>query len=185
MSEDPGNADHQSNQLNVQFPRGVKAAGVIWILFGLASLTPALALGIAAALGGAARSGSRFVVGSAGCSILLTLTFLVVGIQTIRGSVKGTRTIGIASTLFALLCAGLTVFNFVSMRQDRYTRGLAAPCSAVTMLFVVAPLLIGGLMAISNRKAYAAWRAARGLHQSPEEEDYDDRPRQPSNESES
>src|SRR3954447_9881736 len=102
IPEEHGSNDRPSSRLDVRFPRGVRAAGIIWICFGILSLVPALALAVAAALGGAARSGSRVVVGSAGCSIVLGLTFLLVGTLTKRGLVKGTLTIGSASTLFGL-----------------------------------------------------------------------------------
>jgi hypothetical protein len=183
--DDYDDYDDQPSRSAVPFPVGVKAAGIIWICFGVLGLgSSVLSLvlqGGQAAAGGQRPQGN---VCSVGCSVLFALGFLMVGFQTVKGTAKGTLGNGIGSLVFGLIYAGLTVLLFAA--------GIAGPAggpAGMGLFFIVIgglcallglALLTAGILAIAGRGAYADWREATGAgprrrRRSLEEDDYDDR----------
>jgi hypothetical protein len=184
--------DSPSRRRNAPFPTGVKIAGIIWIAFGVLGIIGALinfavSMGNAAAGAGAAGGpgagpppGSN--VCSLGCGMLIPIVFLMVGIQTVKGTAKGVLGNAIGSIVFGLLYAGLAVlFVIVGGRMAVIPQEMVLVIVAMCGLLGTALLIAGGL-AIVGRDAYTQWRVEQGLARGPrrtvEQDDYeDDRPR--------
>lgn len=126
-----------------KFPGIVMAAGIIWIIFGglilmsllaVAVLIPILVRGVDA---GAALAGLASV---AGCLGLFGGVFVMVGVQTVRGTAKDTMGNGVGSILFGLL-------NGMNFDLQGGGLGLA--------------LVVAGILAIVGRADYKEWRRGR------------------------
>src|SRR5262245_23984722 len=85
---------------SVPFPGGVKAAGILWIVFGVLALI-SYVLSFALTAGAQERPGSN--PGGLSCGMLFAVVFLVIGFQTLQGTAKGTLANGIGSIVFGLL----------------------------------------------------------------------------------
>ena len=188
MPRDDDYDDYGVRPARAPFPGGVKAAGIIWIAFGVLGLLGQLFSFVMNVANQAAQAGPGQPGGNVcgiGCGVLFALAFLIIGIQTVRGTAKGTLGNGIGSLIFGLLYAGLAVFAFVMGVTGR----LPAPADTVMlvlgglMALLALALFTAGILAIAGRDAYAQWRAAEGLdrparRRTQEERDYDDdRPR--------
>jgi len=157
------NHDANNNALvrrSIPFPSGVRAAAIIWIGFAIVELFIA---GLSIALNAAADAANAVPRGQAGISgffmLMMSLAFLLIGIQTIKGSAKGTLGNGIWSIAMGLIHAMGTVFL---IRAAGGSTGMVLIVASVSGLIVMA-MLTGGLLAISGRHAYAEWRIAHGM----------------------
>jgi hypothetical protein len=168
--------DYRPSRNDVPFPRGIKIAGIIWICFGVIGLLNAAASLAIVVIAAGSNPGSTI------CGALIALGYLIVGIQTVKGTAKGTVGNGITSLFFALLYGAVAVLII--------TLNPLLPGGPNSLLWVVATLscalavamAAAGVLAIRDRDAYANWQSAHGRGQprrrTVEEEDYDDeRPR--------
>ncbi|HVK08300.1 MAG TPA: hypothetical protein VM597_05930, partial [Gemmataceae bacterium] len=85
----------------VPFPTGVKIAGIIWIAYGALGILSNVA-SFALNAGQAAAGGGGNVAG-VGCGVLIAIAFLVVGVQTVKGTAPGMMGNGIGSLIFGVL----------------------------------------------------------------------------------
>jgi hypothetical protein len=169
---------------DIPFPAEVMAAGIIWIVFGVlgigsSALSLLIDVGTAANAGQGQAPSGRF---GGGCGLLFAIAFLVVGIQTVKGTAKGTLANGIGSHVFGLLYAGLGVLLIVlaTLPQTQLPVELFYVLGALCGLLGIA-LLVAGLLAVAGKQAYEDWRRDHGLDRPPRriaaDDDYDDRPR--------
>src|SRR5689334_21469106 len=92
-------------------PSAVRAAGIIWIGIGILGILGSV-LGLigrvadAGAGGGGAGAPGGNPFCATGCSLIIPLVFLMVGIQTVKGTAKGTLGNGIGSIVFGHLSLG-------------------------------------------------------------------------------
>jgi hypothetical protein len=148
---------------DVAFPVAVRAAGIVWIIFGCLILLNAAVNFLLTA--GAAAAGAPQVAGGT-CGLLLAVlfgaVFIHVGIQSVRGTAKDTLGNGIGSIVIGALNMGI---GGVLMAA-----GLAAPGTASLIAVVGGGIsilggcgLIGaGILALAGRSAYRSWRHAHG-----------------------
>ena len=114
------------------------------------------------------------------------LSFLLrLGVQTVKGTAKGTLGNGIGSLIFGTAQRGQSPSSRSSRGRDLPAdpQGLAIVVTAIYAMLAMA-LLTAGLLAIVGRQAYAEWRVMHGFSsrarpRTAEEKDYDDRPRPP------
>jgi hypothetical protein len=142
-------------------PSGVKAAARIWTIMGVLRLL-ALAALLVLTLGGpaSAQKAAPSVPGVA-VGVLVALILISAGRQTVKGNAKDTLGYGIASLILGLLGVG-AVFLEISMLN----RLGSLPEPVVLGMFMdilVAglggiALMVAGMLAISGRDAYRAWR---------------------------
>jgi hypothetical protein len=179
--------DYRPSRSDVPFPSGVKAAGFIWIAFGVLGVLNAGLSFLMTAAGAAANAGQPGQGNpcGVGCGVIFAIAFLVVGVQTVKGTAKGTLGNGIGSLVFGLLYGAIAVL--VIAMANQFPGGpnpLIFVIAAISGVLAVA-LLTAGALAIMGRTAYAEWLAAHGRvpgrprRRTIEEEDYDDerRPR--------
>jgi hypothetical protein len=177
------------------FPTGAKVAGIIWIAFGaLGIISNIVSIAVNAGQGGAQN------YAGIGCGFIIPIAFLMVGIQTVKGSAPSLLANGIGSLIFGalyLLCGVLLLAGGGILAAGGAGGGGGAggagavPAGAGGMIMLLAAipivlglsLLVAGIMALMNKSAYEDWRAAQGLgskkrrRRTEEETDYDDRPR--------
>jgi hypothetical protein len=125
-------------------PGVVKAAGIIWIVVGALGV-----LGQLLSLGGGFRP--QNIAG-----LVISVAFLIVGIQTITGKAKDTLGNGIGSIVIGLLNGAFLVY---------VTSALPGALAGVALLFgapVVLGLIAGGILALAGRARYKEWRIQRG-----------------------
>ncbi|HEX3149089.1 MAG TPA: hypothetical protein VHR66_13495 [Gemmataceae bacterium] len=183
--DDDYDDDDRPSRSSAKFPPGVKAAGIIWISFGalgLINIVLQLAMAAGNAVAGGGPGGSPYT--GVGCGVIIALVFLMVGIQTVKGTAKGVLGNGIGSIIFGVLylsCGGLLLAGsgFVPAGADST---LLLAVGGIALLMGLA-LLLAGVLALMGKSAYEEWRVAAGLARKPrrrtqEERDYDDdRPR--------
>lgn len=169
------------------FPGGAKAAGIIWIGFGsLGILSNIVSIAVTA---GQAAAGGGQQYGGVGCGILIAIAFLIVGIQTVKGTAPSMMGNGIGSLIFGalyLICGAILLAGG-GVLAARGGGGAGAPAGGLIMILAAIPIVLGlalllaGVLALMNKTAYEDWRAAQGLgkkrRRTAEERDYDDRPR--------
>jgi hypothetical protein len=184
--DDYDDYDDRPKRPVVPFPPGIRAAGIIWIGFGILGLIGAglsFALNAAAAAANAGQPVGGNVCGSA-CIALFALSFLLIGVQTVKGTAKGTLGNGIGSLIFGLLYAAIAVIAIIAgARFAGGPQGLPIVVTTIYAMLAMA-LLTAGLLAVVGRQAYAEWRVMHGFStrarpRTAEEKDYDDRPRPP------
>lgn len=173
------------------FPTGVLAAGIIWIGFGVLGVVGTLfnlvTVGAQAA-GGPQNPGA----GAGGCcGGLVAIGFLVVGIQTVTGKAKDTSGNGLGSLGLAVLYGGVAIvvgaFGAAGALGPPPNNppgppnagGLQADVWVVAAVlgFFALLLAVAGVLALSGRSAYRAWRRAEGLdrpRRRPPRDDEDD-----------
>lgn len=165
------------------FPVGARVAGIIWIVFGTVGLVAQLAsFGMNANQGGAGATGPI-------CGILFAVAFLMIGIQTVRGTAKTTLANGIGSIIFSLVYFGLGAMMalggaFLANANPQQAQAQGVQQFAIIMSVVLfgfgGLLLIAGVLAIMANTAYKDWRRAEGLTPSSRrrparrDDDYDD-----------
>src|SRR4051794_41003528 len=109
-SRDDYDDDAPSPRRGAPFPSGVRLAGIIWIGFGALGIIGAL-FNFAMSFGNAAAAQGRGAGGapnfcSLGCGLIIPIVFLMVGIQTVKGTAKGVLGNAIGSIVFGLLYLG-------------------------------------------------------------------------------
>lgn len=167
--------DYRPRPSDVPFPRGIRIAGIIWICFGVIGLLNAAASFALVLIAAGSNPGSPI------CGAMIALGYLIVGIQTVKGTAKGTVGNGITSLFFALLYGAVAVL-IITMNPllPGGPNSLLWVVSVISCALAVA-MAAAGVLAIRDREAYANWQAAHGGGQprrrSIEEEDYDDQPR--------
>jgi hypothetical protein len=137
----------------VAYPVTVKAAGIVWIIFGTLILVNMLVLVVLMSLL-AARAHAGAVAASGVCVGLFLgafgAAFILVGVQSVRGTAPGTLGNGIGSIGFGLfnIVYGMTLADDGHLIQS----GIA--------LIGGAGLLAAGVLALVGRGQYMAWRRA-------------------------
>jgi hypothetical protein len=143
------------------YPAVVKAAGVMWIVFGcmgllnmaaMLLLTFVLAANMKGANAGAAAGGGACV------SVLVGLfgaAFLYVGVQSVRGTAAGTMGNGIGSLVFGLLNVGGTAVMALAGNI------VGAAINGVGGVL----LLTAGVLALAGGSQYKLWRKAQKARQ--------------------
>lgn len=138
------------------FPGIVRAAGIIWIVFG-ALIVFAFSLVILVA---AARSRGQVgqILGGLVCGGSLIATFaggfIFVGVQTVRGTARDTLGNGIGSILFAAIIGASMIAPLMNVRGDA---GFQIVAGSLTALEITG-LFLGGVFALLGRSNYKAWR---------------------------
>lgn len=172
------------------FPATVFLAGLAWIGFGLIGLA---GTGLNAAKKidfGRPEPAATFTgpqLAAMAAMGLLSLAFLLAGVQAIRGRLGGLVGGAIGSFLFGLLYCGAGLLTLgLTSRQPPATHGLLM-LIALAFALLSMSLLLAGLFALIGRTKYHRWRVGAGLEEPPrpvrsrsrraDEEDDDDRPR--------
>ena len=122
-------------------PGPVYAAGIIWCVIAAIGLFGALVLTSLGGLGGAI---------AATVPALISLTFLYVGVKTVRGDTPDTLGNGVGSIAIGLLGVVAIILSWVE--------GLAAISCGLQSL----ALLVAGWLALSARGDYKRWRDRHG-----------------------
>jgi hypothetical protein len=190
----PGRDDYDDDpprRRNAPLPGGVRAAGIIWISIGALGLATAVLslVGNLAMQGGGGPGGPVPILCSFVCFAAIPAVFLMVGVQTVKGTAKGTLGNGIGSIIFGLLALSVPVSVGWIIGRAAAGGGLPGGGGLDTLMLIVfgvyvvlgLALFVAGGLAIAGRDAYTEWRVARGLARGPrrtaEQEDYEDRPR--------
>jgi hypothetical protein len=143
------------------FPVLVRAAGIIWIVFGgllLINLLLFLAVIGAVAVGGPKEAGAAAAAGGVcGAAIigLFAAAFIFVGVQSIKGTARDTLGNSIGSIVFALLNLG---GGILQASAGQYLTGIIS-------FLAGAGLLVAGILALVARSDYRAWRKAQRARQ--------------------
>ena len=180
---DDSDADSASEFDAPRFPGTVLTAGIIWIGFGGLGLlnwvfTIAMAAQQPVGVGGGAGGNAGSPAGSC-CGFAVAMAFLLVGIQTVRGTAKDTRGNAIGSIFFALLQLAIG-FIFVgvgaaAMNQPAAPPGPGAPPAqgflagagfepgvailvGVIVCVMGMTMMMAGVLALVGRKRYLEWR---------------------------
>ena len=151
---------------DVPFPASVRTAGIIWIVMGGLILVNAgvnflITVGAAAAAG--PGGGPQAAGGMCGVALaaLFGAAFIVVGVQTIKGTAKDTLGNAIGSFVFGLLNGGAGML--VILAGLAIGRGLAilfVVLGGISLIAGVA-LLAAGVLALVGRENYKTWRRAQ------------------------
>jgi hypothetical protein len=169
---DTGYADDSWEQpepaarLEPTIPGSVRAAGIIWIVFGaLILLSGGLQLLAQLALAPTEARGAFF--SGAVCGALFVGfvggVFIHVGVQSLSGTARDTLGNGIGSIIFAALIGGITLVVLVAAASVRSVRGEATPGWAVVIPLVINSLaafglLAAGVLALVGRQGYREYR---------------------------
>lgn len=139
------------------FPGTVTAAGIIWIVFGGIILLNMVIVVMVLTVFAAETRGVPGAAGAAAAGAICTMlfvglfggAFVFVGVQTVRGTARGTLENAIGSLIFGAI---LFVLGVVGLGQGFGVQ--------VLMNFVYgAGLLAAGVLALVGRDGYMAWRA--------------------------
>jgi uncharacterized membrane protein HdeD (DUF308 family) len=141
-----------------QLPATVLTAGIVWILIGgLILLNGLITVVLLMATAGApdAPAEAKGILAGGSCTVLLIAlfgaAFILVGVQTVKGTAKDTLGNSIGSLVFgALVIAG----GIVNM-----ARGEVIP--AGIGILAAAGLIAAGVLALIGRADYRAWRQAQ------------------------
>ena len=141
------------------FPGAVRAAGILWLGFGLVGFTTAL-LGMVVQAGQAAQAraagGNPPPAGGGCCGLVIPLAFAWVGWQTINGTAKGTRanaagSLGLAGVYLLLAGVGVAAGAGLLFAGDDGRPGVDPVLAFVLAgfaLLVAGVLLAAGLLAL-------------------------------------
>lgn len=160
-------------------PMSVKAAGVIWILFGVAGIILQI-LNFAVVAAENAQNQPQPPGASTGscCGIFFAIAFFIVGYQTLRGTAKDTLGNAIGSLIFAVLYLGGAVLVIAAGAMiaggNIPNNGQPLPAGAadqdeLMFMMVFASIMLGslgsmlllaGVLALVGRSGYLAWRRA-------------------------
>ncbi len=144
-------------------PGSVRAAGIIWIVFGaLILLNGAVMLLLLLTLTGPAPPGQRAgLAGGVLCGGLFVGlvggVFIHVGVTTLAGTAKDTLGNGIGSIIFAALVGGSGMLRLALLGAN-----VVELVGALVNLLGGAALLVAGILALVGRDGYRAYRHARG-----------------------
>lgn len=170
--------DDEPDGAGVRFPMRVRIAGIIWIAFGALGLLGALIAIISSIVVGAQGPAPDFCAPA--CLTTIALVSLLSGVQTIRGTSVSIGGNAVASIGFGIL---ISVMMAMMMTGGVFPqRGWSVVVLVGSIYFLVAlSLVAAGVLALIGKSDYDKWREANGLNGprrlTPEEEDYDDRPR--------
>jgi hypothetical protein len=145
-----------------EYPKVVRIAGVIWIVFGsliLLNSAVNLLVTFSTAAGGGAQTGDRVFV--ALLAMLIGAVFIHAGLQSTRGTAKDTLGNGIGSIIFAGLIGGAGVLLLLGSLVVGGTVGLIGAVLGGINLLNGVGLLAAGVLALLGRHAYKAWRRAQ------------------------
>jgi hypothetical protein len=137
------------------YPSTVKAAGIIWIVFGCIILVNvALSFLLAASF---TAAGEQALASAQSClgfvQVVFAVAFLYVGVQSVRGTAPGTLGNGIGSLIFGVLNIGPGLLATLA--------GLRNPVlliPGVIGLLCGVALLVAGVLALVGTADYKAWR---------------------------
>jgi hypothetical protein len=186
MSDDDFDDDEPGPLPSV--PGLARAAGIIWIVYGIGGLCTTI-LGFVLQAGNQAAGGANAAGPGGGnpsspcCSIAITITFAYCGMQTIKGQAKDTLGNSIGSLVLGLLQFSAGVF-FLLAGAEVFGNGIFDPTFALivgaVLLFMGSMLLLAATLGLMGRRAYLDWRAIahpkkkRRRPRRDEEEDEDD-----------
>jgi hypothetical protein len=167
-SDEPGLRGEQ-DRLPVerpQYPRAVRIAGVVWIVFGCLSLT-LLNPGIGLLVSFGMPAGQGDWLAGAACPIMLTgmlfgILFIYVGVQSVRGTAKDLGSNGVGSLIFGVLDGSFGLFLIISAAEA--PGGLMAAILGGINFLAGVGLLAAGRLALGSREAYKAWHKAQSVH---------------------
>jgi hypothetical protein len=139
----------------------VYTAGVIWIVFGCLILLNAavnllLTLGLAAADGAQAAGGTCPVL----LGVLFGAVFILVGVQSTRGTAKDTLGNGIGSIIFGLINGGFGALLIAGGIAAGSAGLIAVILGGISLLGGIG-LLVAGVLALAGRGEYKAWQRAQ------------------------
>jgi len=137
-----------------RFPASVRAAGIIWIVFGAGIINVIPVLLRTFGIGLEADADKTAPIGPILQGLFQGVIggfFLYEGIATCRGALPSTVGVAIGSFLFALVYVAFGIFE-AAARQGYYL---------VLMFILVAGLLVAGVLALAGRAQYDAWYTAR------------------------
>ncbi len=144
------------------YPATVKAAGVIWIVYGcliLLNLVVALlmAFAVMSQFGG---RGAEVLMGGLMCTMvvvgLIAVAFLFVGVQSVRGTARDTLGNGVGSIILALLQFGGAAYY--GLQLNNVVQAAVASVGGVL-------LLTAGVLALVGRSTYRDWKRAQWMQQ--------------------
>jgi hypothetical protein len=170
---------NSSTPVGSQFPIAAKAAGIIWIAFGILGLINAflsLPLNVVAVAAAGGGPQGRSNVCGVGWGLVTSVTFLIIGIRTAGGRARGTLISGVASLVCGMPYIGLCVFAFMSARWVAPGQRALAYVIAAMSVLLGAALYAAGTLAFASRRSYANWRVGQGLEQPRLDDDYDPQP---------
>jgi hypothetical protein len=146
------------------FPATVVIAGCLWIAFGcvvLLNLFVKIALMAVIREPGNGEDASGALAVSSGASMVLIAVigaaFLLIGIQSIRGTATDVLGNSIGSLVFGLLYLGVAALQF--HRGDTIGTGI--------FLSISSGLIAASILALVGRRAYRQWRYTRENHSQP------------------
>jgi hypothetical protein len=165
----------------VPFPAGVKAAGIIWIGFGVLGLLGAATLFVFM-LAWAGGAGPAPAFCAPVCLTLFALVFLLAGIETVKGKAKGILGNAVGSIIFGALYLGQSAMYLTRWGGPRTAETLL---SAALLAVLGLALVTAGILALVGKGAYEKWRSAHGMdwgsrrsrRRTQEEQDFDDEDR--------
>jgi hypothetical protein len=140
------------------YPRSVQVAGLFWIGFGCLILLNAAAGLVLTFAAGPNQGNAMGGVCSAGCSGLFAVAFLVVGVQTIKGTARDTLGNGIGSIGIGVLNMGAGgIMIAIAMSGAAQTAGFATIAGGISILGGIG-LVVAGILALIGRSSYREWR---------------------------
>jgi hypothetical protein len=138
------------------FPSLVKAAGLIWIIYGCLGLLNLvgqfLFVFVLAANTPGAGTGTLVVGGGFGLVIggLIAAAFIFVGVQSVRGTAQDTLGNGVGSIILGVLAFGIVILEVA------FGQFLAAGMVVVAAIM----LLTAGVLTLVGREDYRLWKRA-------------------------
>ena len=154
LREEPDEDDLDYEE-EIPFPQTVKAAGVIWIVFGCIILLNLVAVVFIVFLFAANQRNGPAAAGAVGGGVcvaaiigLFAAAFLFVGVQTVRGTARDTVGNSVGSLVFALFQFGGVALNGIAGQF------VQAGVSAIGGMLLFA----AGVLALVGRSQYKEWR---------------------------
>jgi hypothetical protein len=138
------------------FPASVRAAGVLWIVFGgIGLLGVFLSFGVLVASAGRA-TGPNF------CGVLIPVVFLIVGIQTVSGSINSMVGPAVASLVFGCIYLGLgalvAVLGVGALADARHIEPAILVIAAMILVGLGILLVTAGTLALVGKDRYFLWK---------------------------
>jgi hypothetical protein len=150
-------------------PGSVKAAGIIWTVFG-ALILLGFAVQVLTVLSVAPPDQRGAIMGGTFCVGLLVALFaggfIFVGMQTLTGTAKDTLGNGIGSIIFAVLIGGSATALLLAVSGGRASVGETGPVWVAVLVLGIngtaaVALLAAGVLVLVGRDGYLAHREAR------------------------
>jgi hypothetical protein len=144
-------------------PRVVRTAGMIWIIFGSIQILSALLnFGISGdlILNALSTSDGQLVLATIGIGLFFGAVFLQVGIQSMKGTAKGSLGNGIGSLFFGVLNSAWGIYLIsLTLQVNLYesARYVSLALSSIPLLSGVG-LLVAGFLALNGAGEYKAWK---------------------------